>query len=290
MLIEWVHSIRAFPQSKDMDICILDAGLKPEQVQKLEEHGCIVRKAEWPCPLPAHKIRGRDYLKSCVCRPFLPDYFPEYEMYFWMDADTWIQRWEAIELFLQGGETGKMTLTAQVDRAYPRQVRLKWLGPFPWKLRGFYFSNALSAFGIGKAKQLYAYNVLLAGAFVLKRDAPHWKRWQELLLQALKQGKIFTAEQLTLGVLCHLEEYEKEILPSWTHWLCQFKPLWNETTQKFVEPYLPHEEIGILHLSGWDEMRLNRSLKTDFQTVDKKEISLSYRYPDFDGEGDSSKS
>ena len=296
MLLEWVHSIRRFDESAAMDICILDAGLKPEQVEKLESAGCQVKKAQWPCDLPAHKIRGREYLKSCICRPFIPDYFPGYETYFWMDADTWVQKWNAVEMFLAGAQKGAITLTAQSDRAYPRQVRLKWLGYMPVKLRGFYFSNAKNAFGFKKAKELYPYHVLLAGAFALRGDAPHWKRWQELMLQALKKGKIFTAEQLSLGVLCYLEGYKREVLPAYTHWLCEFKPLWDREKSMFVEPSLPHEELGILHISGWDEMRLDRRVTTDFGLFgcDKNDpaaglegsekVELSYRYPHFNGE------
>ncbi len=284
MLIEWVHCIRSFPQSANMDICILNAGLKPDQIETLKSAGCIVKDAEWPCDLPAAAIKGKEYLKSCICRPFIPNYFPDYDTYIWMDADTWIQKWDAVEMFLAGAEKNKITLTSQADRAYPRQIRLKWLWRLPRKLSGFYLSNAKKAFGFNTAKKLVPYSVLLAGAFALKKDAPHWKRWQELMLKALKKGKIFTAEQLSLGVLCYLEGYEAEVLPAYTHWLCEYKPLWNEDKNMFVEPYLPHEEIGFLHISGWDEMRLDRSITTDFQTLQGGTKILSYRYQKFNGE------
>lgn len=284
MLLEWVHSIRRFPQSATMDICILNAGLKPEQVERLKSEGCVVKNAEWPCDLPAHKIKNKEYLKSCVCRPFIPEYFPEYDTYFWMDADTWVQKWEAVEMFLAGAAKNKIALTSQADRAYPRQIRMKFLGRIPRKIRGFYLSNATESFGFSTAKKLLPYTVLLAGAFALNRDAPHWKRWQELMLTALKKGKVFTAEQLSLGVLCYLEGYEAEVLPAYTHWLCEYKPLWDKEKNMFVEPSLPHEEIGILHISGWDKMRLDRTAITDFKTMDGAVENLSYRYPHFSGE------
>lgn len=284
MLIEWVHSVRRFPQSEGIDIGILNAGLTQEQIETLRSVGCNVVDAQWPCPLPEKKIKGKEYLKSCVCRPFLPSYFPGYDMIVWMDADTWIQKWEPVEMFMAAAQRGRMALTSQADRAYPRQVRLKWLGRLPYKLRGFYFSNAKEAFGFKKAKELYPYNVLLAGMFALRADAPHWEKWQELMKSALKKGKIFTAEQLSLGLLGYIEKYPIDILPAWTHWLCQFKPLWNETTQSFVEPYMPYNEIGVLHMSGWDEMRLNRALTTDFKTMNDGMVEKSYRYPHFDGE------
>ena len=284
MLIEWVHCIRSFPQSKDMDICILNAGLKDNQVTSLKAMGAIVKDAEWPCDLPAAKIKGKEYLKSCVCRPFIPDYFPEYDTYFWMDADVWIQKWNSVEMFLAGAVKNKIALTSQADRAYPRQIRLKWLGRLPRKLSGFYLSNAKKSFGFETSKKLVPYTVLLAGAFALRKETPHWKRWQQLMLHALKKGKVFTAEQLSLGVLIYLENYEAEVLPAYTHWLCATKPLWDTEKELFIEPSLPHEEIGILHVSGWDEMRLDRSVMTEFKTPQGSAITHNYRYPSYNGE------
>ncbi|MCB1529884.1 MAG: glycosyl transferase family 8 [Rhodospirillales bacterium] len=285
MLLEWVQSIRRFPESREMEIGIMDAGLLPEQVLRLQNMGCKVVAPEWPCPIPPSKIRGRNFLKSCVCRPFIPEYFPGYDMYFWMDADTWVQRWDVVGMFLEGARRGKMALTAQVDRAYPRPIRIKWLGPFPWKVRGFYYSNARKAYGCKMARELLNYYVLSAGAFALRADAPHWKAWQNRIKTTLQRGgNIFTAEQLSLGIICHLEGLPVESLPAWTHWLCQFKPLWDEQAHAFVEPNMPHEKIGILHLSGWDKMRVDRSLTTDFKTLEGQTVELSYRYPHFDGE------
>ncbi|MCB1651610.1 MAG: hypothetical protein KDI46_06110 [Alphaproteobacteria bacterium] len=284
MLREWIHSVRRFEQARDMDICILDAGLTPEQIEALRPLVSKIVNPEWPCPLPDHKIRGKDFLKGCVCRPFLPQIFPGYGTYFWMDADTWVQDWRGPELFLQGAAKGKIALTGQVDRAYPRAVRVKWMGRWPWKVRSFYFSNALSAFDFETARTLLPRHVLLAGAFALRADAPHWARWQELVVQAMTKGKVFTAEQLCLGKMCYMEGFEYELLPAYAHWLCEHKPAWDAEHSVFVEPSLPHETIGILHISGWDEMRLDRSVMTDFETLQGGVIRRSYRYADFDGE------
>jgi len=286
MLREWIHSIRRFPESKGTTICIMDVGLTPEQVTKLQSIDCLIYKPDWPCDIPQHQIRGREYLKGCVCRPFINQYFPDFDLYIWMDPDTWIQKWSAIDMFIQGANQNAITLSAQSDRSYPRQIRIKWLGNIPLKLRGFYFSNAKAAYGSKTAKELYAYSVLLAGMFSLKGDAPHWGRWQELMIEKLKaaKGKVFTSDQLTLGKLCYLEGYKKIILPAYMHWLCAFKPHWSKQTNMFVEPYLPHEEIGVLHISGWDDMRTDRGVMTDFETLDGESISYTYRYPYFNGE------
>jgi hypothetical protein len=284
ILIEWVHSVRAFPEGRGVPIGIIDAGLTAEQVQSLKEMGCQIVKPDWPFAIPESKIRGREFLKSCICRPFLPNYFPGYETILWMDADTWVQNWQPVQMFIEAARQGAIALTAQVDRAYPRQVRIGWLGPIPFKMKGFYFSNAKKAFGFKTAKKLYPYHVLLAGMFALRTDAPHWKRWQELMQSATVKGNVFTAEQLSLGMMCYLEKYSMNILPAWTHWLCEFKPLWNEEKQKFVEPYMPYNELGVLHMAGFDDMRIDRSITTEFKTTSGGTVMKSWRYPYFDGE------
>ena len=283
ILREWIESIRRFPQSKEFDICILDAGLTDAQRLALKPLTSAIINPQWPCPLPEAKIKGHEFLKACVCRPFLNTIFPGYDIYIWMDADTWLQDWRSIDLLIEGAQRRRIALMAQVDRGYPRAGRIKWIGRWPWKVRNFYYSNALQAFDFKTAKTLLTRHVLQAGVFAIHKDAPHWTHWQKLILKALKKGNIFTAEQLTLGIMCHIDGLEAEILPAWAHWLCEFKPLWDEDKNIFVEPFLPHEPIGILHLSGFDEMRLNRSITTDFKTTRGKTIQKSYRFPFLDG-------
>jgi hypothetical protein len=279
LLREWIASIRRFPRGAGADICILDAGLTEAQRTELKPLVRDIKNPDWPMPLSPEKTNGKEFLKACLCRPFLREIFPGYDIYFWMDADTWVQDWRGIELFLQGAESKKITLTSQADRAYPRAARIKWMGQWPWKVRNFYFTNARNAYGFNTAKTLLTKHVLLAGAFAMHKDAPHWQRWQEILRETVKRGKLFTAEQLSLGILCQVENFEAEILPAYAHWLCEFKPIWDDEKNIFVEPFLPHETIGILHISGWDDMRLDRSITTDFKTLDGQTVQKSYRYP-----------
>jgi len=188
LLVEWIANIQSLPNTKGMDICVLDVGMTPEQRTAVEKRVTTVIEPDWPVKPPRFR-KYKPFMRACVCRPFLPDLFPGYDLYFWMDADTWVQNPVAIDWFIKGAESGKMALTNQADRAYPRGVRVKWLGLWPFKLRGFYFTNALKAFGVGLAKKIYPYHVVLAGAFCLHKNAPHWKQWQTRLKAALKKAR-----------------------------------------------------------------------------------------------------
>ncbi len=284
LLIEWVASLRRFSSLSDKDICIFDAGLEPQQCTKLKQIGCKIIAPDWPCKIPDWKIRGRNYLKSCVCRPFIPKIFPGYDLYIWMDCDTWLQTEEAVDLLIRGAQKQALAICPQVDRNMQKTIRVEWLGPFVKKVRSFYYSNARRAFSGEIARQLCARPLLNAGIFALRGDAPHWQAWQELITKALIKGRIFTAEQLSLGMLVHLDGYKAEFLPSWCNWLCEIAPHWDEKQEMFVEPSLPHHPLSVLHLCGFDEMRRDRGVTEEIQTTSGKTKTMTLRYPYLNGE------
>ena len=66
LLNELVDSVIRFDESKDFDICILDAGLEENQIEILEKKVSKIKKAEWDIEVPNFKIKGREWLKSQV--------------------------------------------------------------------------------------------------------------------------------------------------------------------------------------------------------------------------------
>ena len=84
LLNELVDSIKSFDESKNVAICILDAGLTSEQKNKLLNEVDEIKSAEWDIEVPSRKVKGKDWLKSQVSRAFLPNYFPEFKKYLWI--------------------------------------------------------------------------------------------------------------------------------------------------------------------------------------------------------------
>lgn len=284
LLRELIASIRRFKAADACDICVLDAGLSESQITDLAPLVKSVQAPHWPAEIPAHRYKDKDYLKACVCRPFINELFPGYDMYVWLDADTWVQDWTAIEMFIDGAKSAEaIAVTNGADRAYGKPLRISWLGNWPRKVKNFYSSNGSSVFGARFARQMVEKYVLSAGCFALHRSAPHWHRWQALVIEAARKGKLFPAEQLALGKMVHQDGYRAELLPAYTHWLCVCKPMWDQDRQLFVEPFLPHEPLGVLHLSGVDYLRAYRSATTDISTLDGVVVHMNYRYPGFNG-------
>lgn len=279
LLSELLSSIMKHRQAQDLAaICIIDAGLMPAQRKTLEDRGYTVADGLWPIPLSAKRIGGREFLKACVSRPFIPQIFPGHDIYLWMDADTWIQDWGAIDLLLNAAHKTGLAVVPQVDRAYGKTMRISWIGPIPFRPRSFYYSNARKSFGGKIARKLFPFPTINAGVFAMAGNAPHWARWQELIRECLVKGNIFTAEQLTLGMMIYLDGMPAERLPALCNWLCDTKPLFDPQSRKFIEPYMPHMPIGILHLTGYDAMRADRNVFTEIKHTDGSSHQMSLRY------------
>jgi hypothetical protein len=284
LICELIASIKRFPQSSQLDIHVLDAGLTDLQKQKLTANGMHVFTPDWPNDEIAKRGKDKIFLKACVLRPFLNKLVPGYDTYIWMDGDTWLQDWSALDLYIRGAQLSGMACCTQAHHSWSRAMRISWLGPIPFRPRSFYYSNAYRAFGGAMARKLFAFNVFQAGVFAIAGNAPHWDKWQERILQALKRGKLFTAEQLTMGVMLHIDGYPVEILPTRCNWLCGNGLKWDRIAQRFTETYLPHQPIGIMHLCGFDDMRLDDKITIDVMNLEGQVQKMSLRFgPAYDG-------
>ena len=127
LLDELVDSIKRFKESKDVAICILDAGLTEEQKKKLTKKVDEIKSAEWDIEVPVFKVRGKEWLKSQVSRAFLPKYFPNYEKYLWIDCDAWVNDWGCIDLYFKACSNGKLGITQTMGPGYRIMSKVKWI-------------------------------------------------------------------------------------------------------------------------------------------------------------------
>ena len=118
MLEELIDSINKHQESKSISICVLDAGLTIEQVETIKKKVYKIEKANWDIEVPNYKVGGKEWLKSQVSRAFLPNYFPEFEKYLWIDCDAWVQDWKCIELYFKACENGKLGITQTMGPGY----------------------------------------------------------------------------------------------------------------------------------------------------------------------------
>ena len=285
LLNELVDSIKSFEQSKDIAICILDAGLSEKQKNELSKKVDEIKSAEWDIDVPAFKVKGREWLKSQVSRAFLPKYFPSYEKFLWIDCDAWVGDWNSIELYFKACENGKLGITQTLGPGYKIMSKVNWLFGKVAIIKSQNFKHAIkSKIGINKARKLAFAPHINIGVFSLEKNSPGWASWQKNLEQTLKSGNIFGSEGLAINMSVYIDELETEFLPLNCNWIASnLLPKFDEIKNTFVEPYLPNYEIGIMHLAAgiWDrdkDMRLDNEVRINIKTLENKILSKSLRF------------
>ena len=285
LLNELIDSIKKFEQSKNVSICILDAGLTEDQKNKLSEKIDEIKIAEWDIEVSEYKVSGKEWLKSQVSRAFLPKYFPGYKKYLWIDCDAWVNDWQSVELYFKACENGKLGITQTMGPGYKIVSKVKWIFGKLALIKSQNFKHAInSKIGIDKARKLAFAPHINIGVFSLEHDSSCWKIWQDNLAITLKSGKIFGSEGLAINMSVYVDDIDTELLPLNCNWIASnLLPKFDEEKQTFVEPYLPNYNIGIMHLAAgiWKDdkdMRLDKSVEIEIKTLENKTISKSLRF------------
>ena len=264
-----ILSVREKAEGENVAIGFFDLGCTPEQLQWLETQVNIIQKPDWDFDFPGKK-EAPHYLKGLLARPFLREYFPNFDIYLWVDADAWVQDWQAVKLLVKGATKRGLAVVPELDRGYYLAY-----GKLPWYWK-FVYRDYQAAFGEKVAQKLHSYPTINAGVFALHKKAPHWEVWAEYLGQVLQRQSSLMTDQIALNCLVYgTELFDKtEMLPAWCNWSCNFGlPVWDKQRGCFVETYLPHEAIGILHMTG-HKHDLVKLATTDGDTI---EISLRYQ-------------
>ncbi len=264
-----ILSIRQKPKGQDVIIGFFDLGCTPEQLEWLQRQVNTIKQADWEFNFPLQN-EAPEYLKGLLARPFLRQYFPNFDIYLWIDADAWVQDWKAIDLFIQGAERRGLAIVPEIDRA--SQIQYGGLPEYWWT---WVYRHYQESFGEEVAQNLYSYPLLNAGVFALHKDAPHWQVWAEYLEEGLQRDASLMTDQLALNVAVYKGGLfgETEMLPVGCNWLCHIcLPSWDKKKGCFVEPYLPQTPIGILHLTR-EKYEREKVVATD-----RTEVEVSFRY------------
>jgi len=285
LLEELISSIKRFNESRNVAICILDAGLTQEQKEKLSSEVDEIKSAEWDIDVPEYKVKDKEWLKSQVSRAFLPKYFPNYEKYLWIDCDAWVNDWNCVELYFKACNDGKLGITQTIGPGYKITSKVNWLVGKLAIIKSQNFKHAVkSKIGYDKARKLAFAPHINIGVFSLEKNSKGWSSWQNNLSKTLKAGNIFGSEGLAINMSVYIDNLETEFLPLNCNWITSnLLPKFNQTTNTFVEPYLPNYKIGIMHLAAgiWQngkDMRVDKDIQIEIETLDNKKIAKSLRF------------
>jgi hypothetical protein len=242
LMRDCIDSLRAVPEGRALALGILDCGLTAEQRAWCQAQGAVLVETEWDLDFPGRE-KLKDGYKALTARPFLPRYFPGHDLYLWIDGDCWVQQGDAISLFLAAARTGALAVAPEIHRSM-RHYRHAW--PEFAAVNGAAFE---ACFDKATAERLIRYPLINAGVFALRADAPHWRGWGDLLGEALQRSTNMT-DQVALNVLVYDKGFGCEPLPSRCNWpVHHATPAWDAERALFVEPAMPYDPLGILHLT-----------------------------------------
>ena len=285
LLEELIDSIKSFPESKNIAICVLDAGLNQDQINKIKNKVDEIKKAEWDIEVSSLKVKGKEWLKSQVSRAFLPKYFSSYKKYLWIDCDAWVNDWSSIELYFKACDNGKLGITQSIGPGYKILSKVKWLFGKLAIIKSQNFKHAVSSkINMQKARKIAFAPHINIGVFSLEKTSSVWSVWQNNLKETLKHGRIFGSEGLAINLSVYVDNVDTEFLPLGCNWIAShILPKFDESKKEFVEPYLPNNKIGIMHLAAgiWKEgkdMRLDKSIKVEIKSLKDGTLSKSLRF------------
>ena len=279
LLKELFLSIKKTNLFNEYDFAVLDTGMDLNQLNYLKDNKVIIAKARWDVKVPQYKILGRNHLKTQTARAFLPDYFPNFKIYIWLDADLWLNDEDSFLLYEKGAFKNSLAITPQVDRAYYKLASVEWFFNFPKRIKTINYKNIGKSVSKKLAKKYAFHATLNAGAFAIKSNSLIWDVFQKNVKLASKKGRIFGTDQVALALSVYEDKIPTEFLPSYCNWMCEFNlPFFDENKKIFIEPYLPHNPIALIHLAGLDKIRSNKDMLSSIKTLNGNVIQRSLRF------------
>jgi hypothetical protein len=241
------------------DVGIFDLGLSAADLDWLDGRTERVVK---PRPHMGFGSAESPLTLAYLVRPFLPEYFPGFDIYLWIDSDVWLQSPEAPQAMIAGAASKGMAIAHENEKAYKFQP---WL--FRWTAKHF-----VLGYGLYRGLWLLRQPHLNAGIFAAHRDAPHWQAWARRYQAAMERtGKITPHDQFALNQAIYQDKLPTEILPPGDNWICdRGVPMWNDAENCFCEPYAPYKRISAIHLAGPGKRTaypIRRTGGAQFQTV-----------------------
>ncbi len=263
----------------EYQFAILDTGLLEEQKNFFLDNNIIIKEAIWNTAVPKFKILGRDNLKTQVARAYLPDYFEDYKLYIWLDADMWLNDADSFSLYEKGALNDKLTIVPQSDRAYVKNANVEWLFGFPKKIKTINYKNISKSISRSLGRKYAFHSTLNAGAFAINNNSRIWECFQKNIKLAAKKGRIFGTDQVALALSIYEDTIPSEFLPAYCNWMCEFNmPKFDVDKGQFVEPYIPNHPIALVHLAGLDDIRKDKDILSNIETLDGLRIKKSLRY------------
>jgi lipopolysaccharide biosynthesis glycosyltransferase len=221
---------------------VFDVGLSAAQRDELAQAGHAIHSPGWDVDVSPWK-GVPEWFKAMTARPFLPKYVHNVDMLLWLDADIWVQDLDMLLDFVRAAQGGSLAVCLELERSYDNLFMRN-------ASREIYYNNLSKYYGDETANRLVHLPMMNCGAFAMLPDNPLWSLWQTTMSGAVKRHCSNFLEQTALNMAVYSNAVTPHFLPARYNWMtCHALPLYDDSRGVFVEPNLPHDKIGLMHLA-----------------------------------------
>ncbi len=279
LLQDWLRALRRVQPSVTFNIGILDLGLSEASKAQLAASNVILKSPKIDIDYPGREAweAQAPFYRAMTARPYLRDYFPGYDAYMWMDADTWTQTSEALDTMLPfASADDAIYIASEFDRDYSPY----FLSSQPWEFHLKWYRANFSEATINKFFPRPMFNT---GVMALSSRSPVWKAWGDTFAQCLQSLPLlgrenFMSEQLSLNVALHLNGLPYKVMPAEFNWLSLYAlPMIDAETGFYARPTPPRSIISVLHLTHQGKLRT-----LDLKTTTGQIVQRSLTFTDFE--------
>lgn len=284
-LIDMIKSLGSF--KKNFDIRIIDLGLDEISRQTIRNETGIDNieflAPEWPFRIP-RLDETPEYKKVFLSKPFIPEFFPQYRGFLWVDADVWFQDPTAIDDYIDAAQATGAAFSFESHPLYRSTQKVRYnriLGKIFCKgIKDYLFNNTRKMFGQSIAIDNGINPVLNSGIFYMNRKSPIWKAWQDAIRSAnLRNHHKYTqiCDQTCLQVAVVRGNFPHATMPATHNWLPKLcVPPFDPDRSALVDPMYPHPRIKVIHLAGAQQGE-RFTVRSGYGTT----VSSALRWSDF---------
>ena len=253
------------------DLCILDVEDNSQYLEELDSK--ITKKKKANFNLNIFFKDRQDWFKLLTERPFMKDYFPGYDKYIWMDADTEVLSNDGIKNIIDACGDKDLAIAPEINESYvfkSSKFGIKKIFKSYYKISGWSFKNYRKYFSDRIGEDLFFKPLFNNGIFCLKSTSKIWDLWKTEYQGALNKAKTsygIKTDQLSLNKIIY-ENFEKiSILDSTNNWLVSRSEKIKRINNDFFTPSFPNRKINILH---YTQLNFDDNFIIEEKNIEKK--------------------
>ena len=181
-------------------------------------------------------------------KALLPDLFPGYRRYLWLDADCWVQNEIGLMQILELCQDQDLAIHPEYDIHYTSQKT-------PSNRNMMVYRQIFGGTEDEDKRDNMRFPMVNAGVFGATARSPLWKSWTGLMDEIRErpdpERTKFYCDQVPLHYLIssgQLSFFPLRSTNNWQTYACA--PMFDIRRKRLVLPTPPHEEINIMHLAA----------------------------------------